>query len=210
MTSCGATSASCPPRQIGIFNRSHYEEVLVVRVHPELLEREQLPPRPRGRRVAAAVREINDWERYLVQNGIVVVKLFLHSPTRSSAGASCAASTTQPELEVLGQRHRGTPVLGCLPVAFSEMLSETSTRWAPGTCCRRPQVVHPPGGSGRGGKRTPRHRPRYPDVEGPSRRRCGGAHRARGGVVEATALTGTAIRTAWPLGGKRPYSCPRR
>ncbi|MBN2338531.1 MAG: polyphosphate kinase 2 family protein [Acidobacteria bacterium] len=65
--------------RIGIFNRSHYEEVLVVRVHPELLERQKLPP---GRRGGSFWKEryedINAFERHLVRNGTVVVKFFLH------------------------------------------------------------------------------------------------------------------------------------
>jgi PPK2 family polyphosphate:nucleotide phosphotransferase len=65
--------------QIGIFNRSHYEEVLVVRVHPQLLEAERLPPAARGGDIwDRSYREINDWERYLVDNGFRIVKLFLN------------------------------------------------------------------------------------------------------------------------------------
>ena len=65
--------------EIGIFNRSHYEEVLAVRVHPENLEREMLPPQARGNDVwRRRFREINDWERYLTDNGIRLVKLFLN------------------------------------------------------------------------------------------------------------------------------------
>ena len=49
MTSCGGTPGGCPQRgEIGIFNRSHYEEVLVVRVHPEILDRQKLPPEAQG------------------------------------------------------------------------------------------------------------------------------------------------------------------
>jgi polyphosphate kinase 2 (PPK2 family) len=52
--------------EIGIFNRSHYEEVLVVRVHPENLDRQRLPGTAKGTRVwERRYREINDWERYL-------------------------------------------------------------------------------------------------------------------------------------------------
>ena len=66
--------------EIGIFNRSHYEEVLVVRVHPEILDRQQLPD---GGASGSDVwkrryREINDWERYLTDNGFRIVKLFLN------------------------------------------------------------------------------------------------------------------------------------
>jgi PPK2 family polyphosphate:nucleotide phosphotransferase len=64
---------------IGIFNRSHYEEVLVVRVHPKNLEREHLPVEARGKDVwERRFRDINDWERHLVDNGVRVVKLFLN------------------------------------------------------------------------------------------------------------------------------------
>ena len=57
--------------EIGIFNRSHYEEVLVVRVHPEILDRQKLPTDGEGRQDIweRRYREINDWERYLTDNG---------------------------------------------------------------------------------------------------------------------------------------------
>src|SRR5262249_25155824 len=55
---------------IGIFNRSHYEEVLVVRVHPELLDNQRLPAdATKGDIWKRRFREINDWERYLTDNG---------------------------------------------------------------------------------------------------------------------------------------------
>ncbi|MBV8431949.1 MAG: hypothetical protein JO244_12330, partial [Solirubrobacterales bacterium] len=65
--------------KIGIFNRSHYEEVLVVRVHPENLERQKLPKAGRrGDIWQRRYREINDWERYLTENGFRIVKLCLN------------------------------------------------------------------------------------------------------------------------------------
>ena len=65
--------------QICIFNRSHYEDVLVVRVHPELLERQQLPPGKRGRRFwEQRMRDIVAFEEHLAANGTVIVKFFLH------------------------------------------------------------------------------------------------------------------------------------
>src|SRR5215472_9357962 len=65
--------------RIGIFNRSHYEEVLVVRVHPELLAGENVPAAAGKRDVwAQRYRDINDWERYLVGNGIHIVKIMLN------------------------------------------------------------------------------------------------------------------------------------
>jgi PPK2 family polyphosphate:nucleotide phosphotransferase len=65
--------------RIGIFNRSYYEEVLVVRVHPELLEHQKLPPRVVGKRIFEdRFREIRDFERYLTANGVAICKFFLH------------------------------------------------------------------------------------------------------------------------------------
>lgn len=65
--------------RIGIFNRSYYEEVLVVRVHPEILNKQQLPYFPKGDRLwQQRFDEINHFEQYLVNNGIIVLKFFLH------------------------------------------------------------------------------------------------------------------------------------
>ncbi len=65
--------------RIGIFNRSYYEEVLVVRVHPEVLERQRLPQSARGEDLwEQRYDDINAFERHLVRNGIKVVKFFLH------------------------------------------------------------------------------------------------------------------------------------
>jgi PPK2 family polyphosphate:nucleotide phosphotransferase len=65
--------------RIGIFNRSYYEEVLVVRVHPELLQAQKLPPRCIGKDVwDDRCKDIRNFERYLTRNGIVICKFFLH------------------------------------------------------------------------------------------------------------------------------------
>jgi len=65
--------------RIGIFNRSYYEETLVVRVHPELLARQKLPPELIGKKIwDDRFREIRNFERYLVDNGVIVRKFFLH------------------------------------------------------------------------------------------------------------------------------------
>jgi PPK2 family polyphosphate:nucleotide phosphotransferase len=74
------TSLYLPERgRIAIFNRSYYEEVLVVRVHPELLGGEKIP----GKLVTENIwqerfEDINSFERYLSGNGIIVLKIFLH------------------------------------------------------------------------------------------------------------------------------------
>jgi PPK2 family polyphosphate:nucleotide phosphotransferase len=65
--------------RIGIFNRSHYEEVLVVRVHPELLARQKLPPRLAGRNLwQRRFDAICSFERHLAGSGTLVLKFFLN------------------------------------------------------------------------------------------------------------------------------------
>ncbi|MBD2440119.1 polyphosphate kinase 2 family protein [Nostoc sp. FACHB-110] len=74
------TAKSLPERgRIGIFNRSYYEEVLVVRVHPEMLQKQQLPHLPKGNKIwQQRFTEINNFEKYLVDNGIIILKFFLN------------------------------------------------------------------------------------------------------------------------------------
>jgi PPK2 family polyphosphate:nucleotide phosphotransferase len=69
-----------PPRgHIGIFNRSYYEETLVVRVHPEYLERQKIPPELVTKDIwKERFKDIRGFERYLTRNGVVIRKFFLH------------------------------------------------------------------------------------------------------------------------------------
>jgi PPK2 family polyphosphate:nucleotide phosphotransferase len=72
---------SCIPERgkIGIFNRSYYEEVLVVRVHPEFLKAQRLPDRLVTKQIwTERYEDINTYERYLARNGVVIRKFFLH------------------------------------------------------------------------------------------------------------------------------------
>lgn len=73
-------SRDLPERgRIGIFNRSYYEETLVVRVHPEIVERQRLPPGPRDDTFwAARYEDINHFEKHLSRNGTMVLKFFLN------------------------------------------------------------------------------------------------------------------------------------
>ncbi len=65
--------------RIGIFNRSYYEEVLVVRVHPEILDQQKLPPSAISKRIwEERYQDIRAFERYLGRNGVIVRKFFLH------------------------------------------------------------------------------------------------------------------------------------
>src|SRR5262245_57567759 len=71
----------CLPERgrIGIFNRSYYEEVLVVRVHPEVLRRQRLPPRSVGKRIwDERLADIAHFEDYLTRQGTILLKFFLH------------------------------------------------------------------------------------------------------------------------------------
>jgi PPK2 family polyphosphate:nucleotide phosphotransferase len=125
---------SLPRRgEIGIFNRSYYEEVLVVRVHPENLDREKLPARAKRRDVwKRRYQSINDWERYLSENGFRVVKLFLNLSREEQRirflrridlpDHNWKFSTADvKEREYWDDYQR----------AFSDMLTHTSTEWAP-------------------------------------------------------------------------------
>jgi len=78
------TNIRLPERgRIGIFNRSYYEEVLVVRVHPEVLKGERIPPSLVTKDIwKERFDDIKAFERYLVRNGIVIRKFFLHLSKR--------------------------------------------------------------------------------------------------------------------------------
>jgi PPK2 family polyphosphate:nucleotide phosphotransferase len=119
--------------EIGIFNRSHYEEVVVVRVHPGILDRQQLPPAAkRGDVWKRRYREINNWERYLSDNGYRVVKILLNL-SKEEQRRRLLRRIDLPdhnwkfsEADVREREHWDD-----YQAAFSDMLSNTSTRWAP-------------------------------------------------------------------------------
>ena len=118
--------------QIGIFNRSHYEEVLVVRVHPELLAAERMPNHGKSGIGDHRYQEINDWERYLGDNGIHVVKVMLNLSRREQA-KRFLKRIDHPDKnwkfspsDVRERRHWDK-----YQQAFDIMLSQTSTTWAP-------------------------------------------------------------------------------
>jgi PPK2 family polyphosphate:nucleotide phosphotransferase len=127
-------SSRLPARgEIGVFNRSHYEEVLVVRVHPELLIRQKLPETSRRRGIwERRYRDINSWERYLVDNGFRIVKLLLNI-SKEEQRTRFLKRIDLPEhnwkfsdSDVREREHWGE-----YQTAFSEMLSATSTEGAP-------------------------------------------------------------------------------
>jgi PPK2 family polyphosphate:nucleotide phosphotransferase len=118
---------------IGIFNRSYYEETLVVRVHPPILAGERMPPAAKGKDVwRRRFREINDWERYLVDNGIHVVKLFLNVSLEEQR-RRFLDRIDQPDanwkFSAADARERGS--WPAYMSAYADMLSHTSTERAP-------------------------------------------------------------------------------
>jgi len=118
--------------QIGIFNRSHYEEVLVVRVHEELLGRQKLPPGSRKGLWKRRYREINEWERTLNDNGIKIVKLFLNlSKEEQRSRFLRRIDLRDKNWKFSAADIRERDYWDDYQRAFSTMLSRTSTDWAP-------------------------------------------------------------------------------
>jgi PPK2 family polyphosphate:nucleotide phosphotransferase len=74
------TTLALPERgRIGVFNRSYYEEVLVVRVHPEILQKQRLPPKLIGKDIwQERFDDIRAFEKHMARNGTLVLKFFLH------------------------------------------------------------------------------------------------------------------------------------
>src|SRR5262249_40320249 len=116
-----------------IFNRSHYEEVLVVRVHAQLLQAQRLPPGTGGRRLwKDRFDAINAFERHLVLNGTLVLKFFLHL-SRQEQRRRLLARIDTPEknwkfsLGDVQERSYWDDYVN----AYEEALNHTSTAWAP-------------------------------------------------------------------------------
>jgi PPK2 family polyphosphate:nucleotide phosphotransferase len=119
--------------RIGIFNRSYYEEVLVVRVHPEILSRERLPAGlVSGKIWQERFEDIKAFERYLARNGIVVLKFFLNV-SKKEQKRRFLERLDQPEKnwkfsasDVLERQHWNEYMS-----AYEEMIRNTSTKRAP-------------------------------------------------------------------------------
>jgi PPK2 family polyphosphate:nucleotide phosphotransferase len=127
-------ASSLPRRgEIGIFNRSYYEEVLVVRVHPEILLNQQLPARARGRDVwKKRYRDINAWEQHLTDNGFTIVKLFLNlSKEEQRTRFLRRIDLPDHNWKFSAADVKERSYWDDYQKAFSEVLSATSTEWAP-------------------------------------------------------------------------------
>jgi len=118
---------------IGIFNRSHYEEVLVVRVHPELLDTQHLPADHRDSDIwKQRFKAINAWERYLAENGIQLVKLFLNL-SREEQRQRFLERIDKPQKnwKFTAADVRERAHWDAYQKAYADVLTNTSTEWAP-------------------------------------------------------------------------------
>ena len=119
--------------EIGLFNRSYYEDVLVVKVHPEILDKQQLPPGKRGDKFwNARYDDINAFERHLVKNGTLILKFFLHISKEEQKKRLMERLEDKEKywkfsLSDLAERHFWDDYLQ----AYEDMLSRTSTDEAP-------------------------------------------------------------------------------
>jgi PPK2 family polyphosphate:nucleotide phosphotransferase len=119
--------------RIGIFNRSHYEEVVALRVHPEWLEKQKLPPGPRDERFwQERFEDINAFERHLDRNGTKIVKLFLYV-SKDEQKRRFLARLDNPNkqwkfsaADVAERAHWDEYM-----AAYEDALTATSTPWAP-------------------------------------------------------------------------------
>ena len=125
----------CVPERgrIGIFNRSYYEEVLVVRVHPEFLGAQKLPPALLSKNIwKERFEDINAFERYLSRNGILVVKFFLNV-SKKEQKKRFLERLDMPEknwkFSINDAKERGfwDDYMTC----YEDLLEATSTKWAP-------------------------------------------------------------------------------
>jgi PPK2 family polyphosphate:nucleotide phosphotransferase len=127
-------SKALPERgRIGIFNRSHYEEVVALKVHPEWLESQRLPPGERDERFwQERYEDINAFERHLDRTGTKVVKLFLHvskevQKERFIARLDTPGKEWKFNADDVAERAHWDEYMA----AFEDALTATSKPWAP-------------------------------------------------------------------------------
>ena len=127
------TNKVIPERgRIGIFNRSYYEEVLVLRVHPELLDHQKIPSEARKDIWEHRYQQINNMEQYLVENGIVVLKFFLNV-SKEEQKNRFLERIDRPEknwkFSTADAKERA--FWDDYQKAYEDCLNHTSTEWAP-------------------------------------------------------------------------------
>ncbi len=119
--------------RIGIFNRSYYEEVLVVKVHPELLEKQKLPPGKRGGKFwEDRYDDINNFEKHLVRNGTIIVKMFLNV-SKKEQKKRFLERLSDPEKywKFSAADAKERDFWDQYQAAYQDAIRSTSTEWAP-------------------------------------------------------------------------------
>jgi len=119
--------------QIGIFNRSYYEEVLVVRVHPEFLAKQKLPPKLVGKKIwEERFDDIRNFEQYLARNGVVVRKFFLHVSKKEQKQRFLGRiEDSQKNWKFSSNDANERDFWDSYMEAYEEMIQETATKEAP-------------------------------------------------------------------------------
>ena len=119
--------------RIGIFNRSYYEDVLIVKVRPEVLETQKLPPGPRDESFwKQRYEDINAFEHHLIRNGTIVLKFFLNV-SKERQRQRLLKRLEEPDkywkfsFSDVSERGRWDDYMK----TYDEVLDETSTEWAP-------------------------------------------------------------------------------
>jgi PPK2 family polyphosphate:nucleotide phosphotransferase len=118
---------------IGIFNRSYYEEVLVVRLHPEYLKKQQLPASVKDRKIwRRRFEQINNFEKYLSENGIVVLKIFLNV-SKEEQRQRLLARIDDPakNWKFSPDDAKNRRLWRKYMEAYEDCINKTSTPWAP-------------------------------------------------------------------------------
>jgi PPK2 family polyphosphate:nucleotide phosphotransferase len=118
--------------RIGVFNRSHYEEVLIVRVHPEFLDRQRLPNLDPRTLWDARFESIRSFEKHLAESGTIIVKFFLHisrdeQRDRLLRRIDTPSRNWKFNPDDIAERDRWPDYMR----AFESALNETSRPWAP-------------------------------------------------------------------------------
>ncbi len=127
-------SKALPSRgEIGIFNRSYYEDVLVVMVHPEILDAQRLPSAKRGDKFwERRYDDINSFERHLDANGTLILKFFLHiSKEEQKRRLMDRLKDKEKYWKVSPADLKERGFWDDYISAYNAMLSKTSTKWAP-------------------------------------------------------------------------------
>ncbi len=119
--------------RIGIFNRSHYEEVLAVRVHPNFLPPQRLPARTLGDGLwKQRFEEINNWEKYLVNQGIEIVKIYLNLSKEEQREQQLERiDTPEKNWKFNAADIEERKYWDEYMKAFDDVFENTSTPWAP-------------------------------------------------------------------------------